>query len=331
MKRSNRLVLLIGIFLALVAFVLILFTLNGGSTPSGQQANPTTVNVVVAKKDIPLSAKITADAVETKEIAIADKPGNGFSDPAFVIGQTARKAVTAGQLITTDVLSGGGSISSIQVPAGFVGVPLLVDQVTGVGTLIKAGDFVDVVTGITGADKLPLVEGVTPRPVASARASASPGPAGYEPEALLYNPTTVKVLSEGLQVLGTLLPPPPAAANGQPATNPSTNLNTDQQEIVIVAATIQQAEVIKFAQMQGDISLVLRATTDCQTPDGQASPCPIIPTTGITLRVLVDDYGVLPPQIVQVIQPTPLPNVHPSGHPATVPSPSPSPSPSAVP
>ena len=98
-----------------------------------------------------------------------------------------------------------------------------------------------------------------------------------------------------------------------------------------MAATVQQAEVIKFAQMQGNISLVLRATKDCQTASGQATPCPIIPTTGITLRVLVDDYGVLPPQVVQVIQPTPLPNVLPSGHPAVVPSPSPAPGESAAP
>jgi hypothetical protein len=31
-------------------------------------------------------------------------------------------------------------------------------------------------------------------------------------------------------------------------------------------------------------------------------------TTGVTLRRMIDDFGVLPPQVVQVIQPTPYPS-----------------------
>jgi Flp pilus assembly protein CpaB len=336
LKRSNRLVLLIGIFLAVVAFVLILFSLSN-SNPSEPTAGRNEVNVVVAARDIPLSTKITAADVKTKTIPVADKPANGYTDTAFVIGQIARQAVVAEQLITTDIINPGGTVKSITVPEGYVGVSLLVSQETGVGTLIKSGDYVDVVMGITGNDKVPVVEFFTPAPTPTPRGNATPAPApsasGYITSNIPYNSTTVKVLAEGLQVLATLLPPPPAQTGNNTGTTTSsgTNLNTDQQEMVIVAATIQQAEVIKFAQMQGDISLVLRATADCQDASGQATPCPITPTTGITLRVLVDDYGVLPPQIIQVIQPTPLPNVLPSGHPAVVPSPSPSPLASTTP
>ncbi len=215
-----------------------------------------------------------------------------------------------------------------------MGVSLLVNQATGVGTLIKSGDYVDLVMGLTG-DAVPLVQ-YLPATDTQGRWLARPERGRHARHTrrprcnVAYNPTTVKVLAEGLQVLGTLLPPPPANTgnNAGTTTGSANTVNPDQQELVIVAATVQQAEVIKFAQMQGDISLVLRATTDCQTAAGQPTPCPIIPTTGVTLRVLVDDYGVLPPQLVQVIQPSPLPNVLPSGHPAVVPSPSPSPSPS---
>ncbi len=335
MKRSNRLVLLIGIFLAVVAFVLIILTLNNSSNTGGGGGTPSTAVVVVAARDIPLSNTITADDVTTKEIPIADKPANGYGDTAFVVGQIARKSVIKDQLITTDIINGGGA-ASVVVPEGFVGVSLLVDQSTGVGTLIQPGDHVDLVMGLTG-DAVPLVEYFTPAPTATPRGNATPAPTssapGYVAGDIPFNPTTVKVLAEGLQVLGTLLPAPPASTgnNSGTTTGSSTTVNPDQQELVIVAATVQQAEVIKFAQMQGDISLVLRATKDCQTASGQATPCPIIPTTGITLRVLVDDYGVLPPQVVQVIQPTPLPNVLPSGHPAVVPSPSPAPGESAAP
>ncbi len=329
MKRSNRLVLLIGIFLALVAFVLVAVTLKNGSGTGGTggpSTAPTTASVVIAAKDLSLGTKITADAVTTKTIALVDKPVDSFSDPSQVIGSTVRQPVAANGLITSATVGGGGAVTNIEVPPGFVAIAVQVDQSTGVGTLIKPGDNVDVVVGITGADKVPVLvvvppsaaptlrPGATPRPTATpapgatVRPSASPGPAAYAPEPNPYNSTTVKTVVQGLQVLGTLLPPAdtaaPAASGG---TTGGTSLN-GQQEIVILAATAQQIEAIRFSQMDGTISLVLRSSKDCQAADGTASPCPVIPTTGITLRRMVDDFGVLPPQIIQVIEPTPYPS-----------------------
>ena len=53
MKRSNRLVLLIGVFLAIVAFVGILLLVRNDGSREPVKA-PTTGNVVVAVSDIPL-------------------------------------------------------------------------------------------------------------------------------------------------------------------------------------------------------------------------------------------------------------------------------------
>ncbi len=109
MKRSNRLVLLIGIFLALVVFALIAF---GGvlpsSRPDASPTPPTTAAVVVAKTDIALGATITAAMLTTKDIPIAEKPGDSYGDTSLVIGQIARAPVTAQQLITSTILTGGG-------------------------------------------------------------------------------------------------------------------------------------------------------------------------------------------------------------------------------
>jgi Flp pilus assembly protein CpaB len=300
------LVLLIGIFLALVAFVLVAVMLRGSGTggTAGASAAPTTASVVVAAKDLALGTKITADAVTTKSVALLDKPADSYSDTSEVIGQTARQSVSVGQLITSEIINNGGAINNIEVPPGFVAIAVQVDQTTGVGTLIKPGDNVDVVVGITGADKVPEVTFVTPPP--SPRATSAPGE--LNSVGLPYNATTVKTVVQGLQVLGTLLPPSAAAApvaSGEPASN-GTSLN-GQQEIVILAATAQQVEAIKYSQMDGTISLVLRSSKDCQAADGTASPCPIVATTGITLRKMIDDYGVLPPQVVEVIEPTPYP------------------------
>jgi pilus assembly protein CpaB len=300
LKRSNRLVLLIGIFLAMVVFVLVAIMLQKGDQVPPPVA-PTTTSVVVAAKDVPLGTKIVAADLAMREIKINDKPADSYADTSFVVGQTARVAVTSGQLITSSVVNGqGGSLSSVDVPAGYVGIAVKVDQSTGVGTLIRAGDHVDVITGITSTEKVPLV---TWDPL-----GGSDGKGGYvKVSDDTFNHTSVKTLAQGLQVLGTLLPPAAPAAAGTtttPNAAPGITLN-DQEEIVLLAVTAQQAEIIKFAQMDGQVSLVLRSAVDCQAADGTAAPCPSINTTGITLRGLVDTYGVIPPQVVQVIQPAP--------------------------
>jgi Flp pilus assembly protein CpaB len=294
LKRSNRLVLLIGIFLAIVAFALVLLT-KTDQTP--ETVAPTTVDVVIAAKDIPLGAKILADSVTTKPVAIAQRPGDSFTDVSFVIGQTARQQVTNGQLITSLILSGGaGQIQTIECPAALVCMAVQVDQVSGVGTLTKTGDHVDMLVALT-AEKFPVVtlnqddQSVT---VVSG-----------------LNGTSVKLLLQGMQVVGTLLPPPPVDNGANPGASPGTGgpntaLN-GQQQIVILAITAQQAEVIKYAQVDGNISLILRSADDFRDPT-TGEPLPpetIVPvtTTGITLKGLVDDYGILVPELVEAILP----------------------------
>ena len=94
----------------------------------------------------------------------------------------------------------------------------------------------------------------------------------------------------------------PAPASGSPT--PGTALN-GQQEIVILAVDPQQAEVIKFAQLDGSISLVLRSADDFIDPvTGEALPSAVPDaTTGVILKILVDTYGVLPPELVETVTP----------------------------
>ena len=66
---------------------------------------------------------------------------------------------------------------------------------------------------------------------------------------------------------------------------------TQQPDVVVVlAVTPQQSEVVRFAQLDGNISLVLRAPGD----NGAADTT----TSGMTLKELVDNWGVLPPKPV---------------------------------
>jgi pilus assembly protein CpaB len=296
LKRSNRLVLLVGIFLAVLAFVGIFVLLGQGTTPQQQgQKDLTKTTRVIALQDIPLGSVITDAMVDTQpDIPVEQAATNGYKDQALVIGQTARQEVKAGQEITSATTTGSavaGQCDQVKVPTGQRAVAVQVDQVTGVGTLIKPGDFVDMVVGFTG-DKFPVVQ-VQPQ--------AGTGQAGITVVSGL-NSTSVKLLLQGMQVLCSLLPPPPVDANGQPVNQQGLN---GQQEIVIISVNSQQAEVVKYAQLDGSVSLVLRNAGEFFDPNTN-EPIPAIPdvTTGITLKVLVDGgYGVLPPEVIEAVLP----------------------------
>ena len=165
---------------------------------------------------------------------------------------------------------------------------------TGVGTVIKTGDYVDMVV-LFPPDQFPVI-------TANTQDNSFTVVAGL-------NGTSVKLLLQGMQVLGTLLPPtpPPAQAQeGQPQTPSGTSLQEGQHEIVALEVDAQMVEVIKFAQVAGNISLVLRSADDFRDPTtGLPLETPPLPdeTTGIILKTLVDRYGVLPPELIETVLP----------------------------
>jgi Flp pilus assembly protein CpaB len=298
LKRSNRLVLLIGVFLAVVAFVGIIIILSGSSGPGGGKASasPTILSTVIAAKDIALGVRITEDMLTKKDLPTSQRKAGAFEIPSQVVGQTARRAITSGaQIEKADFIE---SVNNFAVPAGMRAIAVQVDMVSGVGTLIKTGDYVDMVVGLTG-DKFPVV-------------TLNPQDDSITVVAGL-NSTSVKLLLDGIQVLGTIRQAAPTTGNqnnapapsaGAAATERPTTLNDETQELVLLGVTAQQAEVIKFAQIDGTISLVLRSSADFVDANGE--PIVSLPpgTTGIILKTLVDGgYGVLRPELVEAIIP----------------------------
>jgi pilus assembly protein CpaB len=299
LKRSNRLVLLVGVFLAVVAFVGVIMLSGGGSGAPDPNAPPTELPTVVAKRDIPLGSIIRADQVEVKTIAVTGRDADAFGDVSQVIGQTARQDVVAGAAVTGRTLSGGvaGRIVDLKVPDGQRAMAVEVDQVTGVGTLIKTGDYVDMVIRM---DIKPVLVDEETNEVTTIDA---------------IDGTTSKLILQGLQVIGVLLPPVAPPAEGQPQTDQGTVLN-DQREIVILSLTPAQVEVVKFVQdpAKVSVSLVLRSASDFVDEQGNPieNPEPDI-TSGVVLRTLIEQYGVLAPGIDgSAVPATPAPSPSPS-------------------
>jgi pilus assembly protein CpaB len=295
LKRSNRLVLLVGVFFAIAAFIgIIVLNAGGGGTktPSPDQVKQPTV---VAAVDIPLGSKITADKVTTTDLLPAARSAGAYGDISQVLGKKVRQPIAANAQLTPDSFgeTAQGQIFDIEVPKGKRAITVQVDQVTGVGTVIKTGDYVDMVV-LLPPDQFPVI-------TANTQDNSFTVVAGL-------NGTSVKLLLQGMQVLGTLLPPPTATAQaqqGQASAQPGTALN-GQQEIVALEVDAQMAEVIKFAQVAGNISLILRSADDFLDPTtGLPLETPPLPdeTTGIILKTLVDRYGVLPPELIETVLP----------------------------
>ena len=341
MKRSNRLVLLVGVFLAVIAFVGVILLSQGGGGGGGTPEVPTEATVVVAKEDIPLGTVIEETMVETAIVPVDGALPGYFTATSEVVGQIARQEVLTGQQITSAITTASSTVTNIDVPAGYRAMSVMVDQVSGVGTLIKTGDFVDMLIRM---DIKPVV--VNEDGTSATAIDAIDG-------------DTSKLLLQGMQVLGTLLPPPPATS-GEATPQPGTAL-TERQELVILAVTPAQAEVVKWAQndAQVSMSLVLRSPDDfidadgnrltpespCLTtrppataptpttspePGASASPEPVTPfpceiTPGVVLDTLIQQYGVLVVDIngagIGGSLPTPAPETTPSESPAESPAP----------
>jgi Flp pilus assembly protein CpaB len=317
LKRSNRLVLLIGALLAVVAFVGVILLLgqgNNGPNATATPTPPTTAQVVKTTVDIPSGTVVTSTMVDIETVPIAAAQ-DSIPDPGLVIGKTIRQNEKAGAILSFSAFVDTGQTSSVtdNIPQGLRAMAVEVDQVTGVGTLIHTGDNVDLIIAMD-------IQSVVPDPKNPPQVVNVGQPQ-----------STVKMIIQNLKVVGTLLPaptttgeatPPPAAASPTPnpeATQPPTSLKNpvNALEIVMVAVTANQAEAIRFAQLNGQsgqvpdrgqtsISLVLRSPRDYVAVDASGSPIPgasgVIPplevTDGVTLKTLIQKYGVIPPDVV---------------------------------
>jgi Flp pilus assembly protein CpaB len=303
-SRSNRLILLVGVVLAAVAFVAIVFLVGNPSKQA--DAIPTTAATVIATVDIPLGTQVRSDMLTTKQEDLANRAADAIGDPSQVVGQIARSDIATNAQLTKAMFATNntGAAPGPLLAKGFRAQAVQVDQVSGVGTLVNVGDRVDAVVGI-GAQG--LGDGGTTQcgakfPALVVDTSGTTDTVAPLPD--VGSTLSVKLLLQNMQVVSTLLPPIDTTTNPQasPGTVTGTNLN-GQKEIVILAVTPQQSEVIKYAQVEGCISLVLRSPKDYVDDAGNAIEPALDPTTGIILKTLVDEYGVLPPQIVEAILP----------------------------
>jgi Flp pilus assembly protein CpaB len=286
-RRTSRLVLLLGIFLAALTFVVVLLMSSGGG-PLGpgatQSAPPAQLPTVVANAEIPLGTVVTAEMVTTRTIAANLRDSGALGDVSQAIGKTTRTAIVAGAQVHAGDFQ--NRAINLTVPSGERAFAIQVNELTGVGNLLDVGDNIDLIISL-GGGAFPVTQVLDDGSVTVV--------AGI-------NPLSVKLplLLQDVQIIGvieqTVAPAATAAPEGGPAASAPPTI-TGANKLLILSVTPEQAEVLLFARTTGTLDVILRSPADAgQTVD----------TTGVILKTLVDEYGILPPEIVQVPIPTPI-------------------------
>jgi Flp pilus assembly protein CpaB len=283
-KRSNRLVILVGVLLAVLAFVGVLFVLNQGAaepTPTEVQ-----VRVMIATEDIAIGDPVTPEMVEPLLVDPGAEVGTPFGDPSQLTGREAIVDIARGAQVSQESVGqvlGEVCISCSLLP-GEKAIAFQVDRVTGLDFLILPGDHIDVVLN----QRIPVVQPTTET------VNSPPDQQRFEAVAGLESAPTVKTVLQNKRVLYVSQARPTAvggeetpAQDGGEAPPPEIS-----SVIIIFAGNDQDAELIKLAQ--NDVTSTGPLTAILRNRDDDVAEA----TTGVTISLLIEQYGVPVPNIV---------------------------------
>jgi pilus assembly protein CpaB len=181
-------------------------------------------NVVVAKQEIPLGEKITAEQLALAPIPNGSLPEGVFRKIDEVVGRVAITPIGTRETVTNMKLAPagtGGGLSAV-IPEGYRAMTIKVDDVVGVSGFIMPGSFVDIVAII-----LPI------------------GPVGAS------GPIS-KIVLQNIKVL----------ASGTKIDSPENQRTPSEVKAVTVQVTPEQAEKLVLAANEGKLQLVMRNYSD---------------------------------------------------------------------
>jgi Flp pilus assembly protein CpaB len=301
-KRSNRLVILVGVLLAVLAFVAIVILLNQREQEVAPEA--VTQTVLVATRDIAIGDPVTPADVEEQEIDPEAIQGTPLVSTTAVSGQPAVFPIPEGSQVSGEAIGLGNNLA-VNIPAllepGEKAIAFQVDRVTGVDFLVTAGNTIDIVL----SQQISVLQ-------ETADSAANPdeaAPPRFETVTGLENQRTVKAVLQDKRVLyvsqtRAVEPEPTTDTNGDGVVdeNDTPSEAVIDSVIIVFAGTSEDAEVIKFAQNalgeQGSLTAVIRHAEDDEVAE----------TLGITIDQLVAEYGLRIPSIVeQLNEETPAP------------------------
>jgi Flp pilus assembly protein CpaB len=298
-NRSNRLVILVGVLLAVLAFVLVVIMLNqpDGAGDGGEEV--ITETVLVATEDIDIGEEVTPAKVRAEQVdpeAVIEEPLRSVSQ---VSGQPALFAIPAESQVTAQAIGlvEGPTIDIAgRLNAGEKAIAFQVDRATGLDFLVTEGDFIDIV--------LSQQISVLQETADSAANTDETAPPRFEVVTGLENQRTVKAILQDKRVIyvsgtkATQAEPIDVNNDGQITPEEQPAEAVLESVIIVFAGTDQDAELIKYAQ--NDFSEVGALTAVVRHADDDA----VEETLGITIDQLVEQFGLRIPGIVETLDTT---------------------------
>lgn len=187
-------------------------------------------NVVVAKQEIQLGERITAEHLSLAPIPNGSAPEGAFRKADLLVGRVAITPIGVREVITGIKLApeGVGAGLSAVIPEGYRAMTVKVDDVVGVSGFVMPGSFVDVVAVI-----LP-----------SSQSGDNQGPIS-------------KIVLQNIKVL----------ASGSKIDSPENQRVPAAVKAVTLQVTPEQAEKLVLASNEGKLQLVMRNYSDQEGTD----------------------------------------------------------------
>ena len=256
MRRGGKLLIVLGILLAVVSFVGIWWVMNRTQEPT-EPEEVFTQPVVVAAVNISSRTRISPEQITIKQMPLDLVPPLAVTEIFSVTDRFALSDIYADQVILHSMLAdpetGSDLVPSLSVPTGMVAMAVPIDEISGVAEALRVGDHVDVIVALSVMEF--DQEGNESNPEYSAQ----------------FTIQNVEILH-----LGSWAPPMPdmateeGASSGLMASGGSTAGGTtcEPLNVVVLLLEPQDALVLKYAMDRGDFegsgpfALVLRGVED---------------------------------------------------------------------
>jgi len=145
--RELRSWIFLGVGLLLASLTgLVMYGLSQQVAPAPTVSASTSIEVVVAKLDLPVRTVITADALTRKSYAVDQVPEGAVVREADAIGLTTVAPIARGQMLVAGQLAavGGKKGASVTLEKGLVLVSFPTTDPLTLGGLLNVGDRVDI-------------------------------------------------------------------------------------------------------------------------------------------------------------------------------------------
>ncbi len=157
-RRRARLVLIVGILIAVLAGVMT-YVVSSGSKSSEAPPPVATTDVLVAVRDLPARSALTAADVKVQKYPVDLAPPTAMTKPEEVVGKIVQQSLAAGEPILPGKFAAAGAASftvfppNAQPPAGqaipagtpdYRAMSITVADALAAGGAVQVGDIVDV-------------------------------------------------------------------------------------------------------------------------------------------------------------------------------------------